>query len=140
MSVIRLTGVLDDGTNFEPGVPTNTARRIQFAVGESVTLIVSLINNAGIPVPSTDPTGRIVFSMDQRLTPGFSVPMLTKTATLQAGTPADYQILIVPNDTRLFEAGRWLYDIWFEPVVPVVTREQVVRLSDLLLSPTMVAP
>jgi hypothetical protein len=56
VQVVKLVGVVDDGSVLRPNVPANTAKTIQIPRLNSVTLAVEVVNNAGVPVDLTDST------------------------------------------------------------------------------------
>jgi hypothetical protein len=129
---ITLTGVLDDGTQFGPEVPTRTGLTVKFARGETVKITLNLVTNAGLPV-YLEAGDRLKLTWERRLG-GFGCGTVIKMVAIEALASSNkYEIALLPDDTKIAEPGRYLYDVWLEKAGG--DRFQVVRVSDLQLMP-----
>lgn len=138
MQYVRLFGVLDDGTDRRPRVPLNTAKTITLALQTSVTIEVSVVNNAGVDV---DLRGAASF------TAWFSVvrtpecpPVYQQqvtqatTGVLRDGTRNVLVFTIPPVTLRNLPPGRYFYDVMLDMGG---NRYQLVRISALVLEATL---
>lgn len=124
---IILQGVVDNGAKRSPLVPRHTAREIQFPRLSDTTIevCVSLPNGQPVMVGSN-------LTFAARLD-GCSGPTLTKAGTFSEGRGT---LQIASQDTRVFCAGRLLYDVW---LTVDAKKYQVVETGVLRLTPNIAA-
>jgi len=110
--LISLTGVLEDGTPRGSDVPPSAAQTIAFPQGSDVTLRVSVVNAAGIPVDLSASGTSLTFSVKKVTWPFEVVPRVTKVAAFTNARWGVAEFTIRPGDMWYLKPGDWLYDIW----------------------------
>jgi hypothetical protein len=140
VSVLRSIGVLDDGTPRAPNVTANTAATLRMVQGASVTMVLTVVDNAGAPVDLVRLAA--VCTLTVKVSSGYAPPVLTKTGGVV--TPAQVGVVaftIAPADTRLARLpngpGRYVYDVW---IAYGGNRYQVVPMSPFLIQPAVAQP
>lgn len=132
MAVVYITGVLDDGTTVQdPAVPTNPRVALSLTQGCSTTLRLSIVNPAGVPVPST---GTLVLTVKKR--PQDYPPLATIAGAWDTSAGAGIaQFDIAPTTLQGSEWGRYCYDIRLSQGPG--TQNLVIPTSPLLLLPAV---
>lgn len=107
MAVVYLTGVLEDGTNQAPDVPSNPRVELAFNKGSSNQVVLRVVNSGGVPAP---PVGTLTLTVAQK--PG-DFPVLaqltgTWTPMLGPGTAVFGWAKTTMQDVAW---GRYLYDV-----------------------------
>lgn len=128
--VIKLVGVVDDGTPLGPKVPRNTAREIQFPRLADVRIELDIVNNAGARVSGAT---ALKMTIQSRLVPGAPGPTLLKAGTIT--DPGTGLILIAGADTQMFQSMRLHFDIWL--TVASGAKHQIVRAGIVRLEPNI---
>jgi hypothetical protein len=123
--LIRLTGILEDGSPRRPGVVLDPRSTISFPKGTSATVEVTVTNPSGVPV---------VFGVDYTVTltvkkKPYEQPARIEKVGVLAGNKATFTI--DPHDTKMLLPGRYLFDIWLTD--PDDNRNAVVSLSSFML-------
>lgn len=133
MAVVYLTGVLEDGTTVRsPAVPTNPRVALELTQDCSATLRLTVVNPAGVPVPST---GTLIFTVKKR--PQDQPPLLSLTGQWDgSGGPGIAQFDIAPTALHGCEWGRYCYDIRLSQAG---TQNLLIPTSPLLLLPAVSA-
>ena len=117
---VALTGVLDDGTPFAPGVPTNPRANLNVPRGVDLDLEIRVVTPSGASVSLVGAGVELLFTVKKR--PEEYPPRIIKTATL-AGTTGT--VRLEPGDTRRLQPGLFGYDVWLtkdgrrNPVIPL---------------------
>ena len=134
--VIKLTGVVDDGSCQNPEVPINTAREIQFPRLADVRIELTIVNNAGVRVTGAS---NLQMTFQARLTPGAPGPTLTKAGVIIA--PGQGLVTIASADTQMFQSMRLFYDAWVtlgaSAVPPAPQKYQIIRTGIARLEPNI---
>ena len=126
--VIKLVGIVDDGSIQNPRMPRNTAREIQFPRLGTVTIALDIFTNAGIRVSNGT---NLVMTIQTRLIPGYPGPCLEKVGTV--GPDAGVGVInIASADTQIFQASRLYYDVW---LTLAGAKYQIIQPSILRLAP-----
>ena len=120
---IELTGVLEDGSAFAAGVPTNTRKALSLPIGEDVTLLVTVMRPTGEIV-----TGGLLTWTAKKL-PTDSSKTFQKNKLCSAQT----QFTLTPADTKKLEPGMYAFYIWHTALDG--KRNAVIPLSPLHLEP-----
>jgi len=134
--ILYIVGVLDDGSSFRSGVPTNPRRTLHLTMGVTVQLLVQVLLPSGVVVPLDgigDGTQRLTLTV--RLKPPYDEKLIEQDAVVYpGGEPGQVQFNITAEDWARFQSpGRYLWDIWLadsahlDPVVP--TSPFVVELN-----------
>lgn len=133
MTVVYLTGVLNDGSAYHPSVPKDPSKTIAVYKGIGTTISLSVIYPNGSPVDLTN--RRIVLTV-RRSTLDDEVILQTDGSIAwgnEAKNKAD--ILIAGILTRTWEGTKYVYDIWCLEESGDI--EVVVPTSRLFLSPSV---
>lgn len=136
--VIRLQGVLDDGSVNRSPVPLNSAKTIQVPLHTDVTIEVEVTNNAGVPTDLSTPGWTAWFTVVQSpdscdVAAGKS-DYLLQSMTLRAMTRNVIVFAIPGAAFRRFPAGRYFYDVALQLSG---RRYGIVRISGLILEQTL---
>ena len=127
--VIKLVGVVDDGSPLSPLVPRNTAREIQFPRLADVRIELDIVNNANVRVSgATD----LKMTMQARLVPGAPGPTLELGGVIV--DPGAGSITVAGADTQMFASMRLFYDIW---LTWQGSKYQIVRTGIVRLEPNI---
>jgi len=117
---IFLTGVLDDGTPFQTGVPTNPRRNINVAQGTTLIIEVIVVTPLGSAVTfNTGGGDSLILTVKRRPNEN---PSIEKTATI-VGNKGTFTI--DPADTKRLVPGLFSWDVWAtissarDPVIPL---------------------
>ena len=132
--LLELTGVLEDGSLRGSSVPLNPRRTIEFPQGGSVTLRLRVVTADGSQVVG----GTVKWTMKKKSSDS---PLLVKSATLAVST----DLTLLPADTKNWEPGYYVYDIWHQAPESGLglndgARNDVVPLSALHLEPAATLP
>lgn len=127
--VIKLVGVIDDGTPRHPEIPRNTAREIQFPRLADVRIELDIFNNAGARVSGGT---ALKMTIQARTTPGAPGPTLEKAGTIV--DPGTGTITIAGADTVMFQPSRLYFDVW---LTVNAMKYQIVRAGIVRLEPNI---
>jgi hypothetical protein len=134
---IELLGVVRDGSPRAGHIPANSARTLEWPLGEAGEIAVTVVREDGSAV-SLEPTDRVVISVKKTSQQSGRTPGFRKEGTR---TPPDARNRVVltvePTDTRAMLPGRFVYDCW---LVRADGRHQLVPLSAFLLGPAATLP
>lgn len=128
--VLNLIGVLEDGSPRSTGVPINPRQALSFPIGSSVTLNLRVVTADG----KSAPAGIVTWTLKKR--PEDTSRVFAKTATLSGGNAS---FTVDPADTKRFEAGQYVYDVWHAATVGGA-RNPVVPLSPFRLEAAATLP
>lgn len=128
--LISLTGVLDDGTPYVAGVPTNPRRAVTVVRGEDTTLQVRVVTPQGAAVDTSSPAV-LVLTVKKR--PQDYVAVATVTGTVAAGVAS---FALTPAAFKNELPGLFCYDVW---LTKAGARSAVVPLSPLHLEASATA-
>jgi len=132
MAVIYLTGVLEDGTTVRsPAVPSNPRVALELTQDCSATLRLTVVNPAGVPVPST---GTLALTIKKRPQDIPAVAIISGAWDGSAG-PGVAQFDIPPSALHGYEWGRYCYDIRLSQGAG--TQNLVIPTSPLQLLPAV---
>jgi hypothetical protein len=107
--VIRLLGLLEDGSTRAATMQASAQRRLSWQRGESVRLLVECRTPAGVPVDLTGATFAFCAGMS------FQAPSLTKAGAVVIGEgPSVVAVDVLPSDYGSLAAARtrFVYDFW----------------------------
>jgi hypothetical protein len=116
-----LVGVLNDGTPFVSGVPTNPRANLNVPHGADLDIEVTVITPQGVPVPLAGDGTELLLTVKKRSDQ--HPPSLVKGSYSVSGNVALFKLQ--PGDTRRLEAGLYSYDVWLtkdglrDPVIPL---------------------
>lgn len=127
---LYVTGVLDDGSAYRPGVPRNPRKTLQVVRGSKVEVEVEVVNPAGASVDLSSADVSVVFTVKTK--PLLDYAVVEKVATkLDGGTRGRALVTISPTDwTDEVQPGRYLWDLW------IVTTSAGVRVDAQPVIPT----
>jgi hypothetical protein len=132
--ILELTGVLEDGSVRGSRTPLNPRKTLDIPQGGSVTLRLRVVYADGTSVVG----GTVKWTLKKKSS---DAPLLVKTATLAYST----DLTLVPADTKNWEPGYYVYDIWHQAAESGLglndgARNDVVPLSALHLEPVATLP
>lgn len=130
--IIRLTGIIEDGSTPDESLPDDTRRAIRITKGQSVMLELEVKARSGVLVDLSG--GSIAMSIKRKTSDGQNLVSLTATLGQPKGTAS---ISITPANTKPLEPGFYVYDIWYTSAGG--DREPLVAASRLFLAPTSLA-
>ena len=135
---IRLLGVVDDGSKFDPRVPPNTATTITCPQGGTVTVEVSLVYNSGVPVDvaSLPAWAATLTVVDTFLPDNVRCEALTIASGILVSAEAKNKLRFLLNsrDLRRAVPGRYFFDVWLTSTEGAVTTKwQVIRMGAFVL-------
>ena len=134
MAVIYLTGVLEDGTRRdEMLVPANPRTTLELTQDCSTTIRLTVVNPAGVPVPST---GTLLLTIKKRPQDQPAIVAISGAWDGSSG-PGIAQFDITPNALHGYEWGRYCYDIRLSQGAG--TQNLVMPTSPVLLMPAVSA-
>lgn len=134
MPVLRVTGVLDDGSLQGSKAPVNPRIEMRVIQGSSTTIEMQVLTPAGKPVDLTSST--VTLTVKKKT--GHAAAVLSVTGTLaQDKGLGRVDFSIAPSATKNVAPGRYLYDVWH---VAGSTREPVVPTSPFALEPAVLLP
>jgi len=123
--IVRVTGVLQDGTPLRPGVPTNPRAAVSVPRGSDVQIVVTIVTPGNVAVPLTGDGTEVLLTVKKR--PDDGRPEFVKAASV-SGNVATF--LIQPGDTRWMDPGLYGWDVW---LTKDGLRDAVVPLSPFIL-------
>jgi hypothetical protein len=134
VQVIKLTGVVDDGSARHPLVPANSARSIQFPKHSDVSVLVEVVTNANVPVDLLSGSWSAHFSVASHpggpSRPNACLPLQVSSTALRSGSS---NVILFTLNRALFrnlDPGRYYYDI---SLTYDGEKHQIVRVSGLHL-------
>lgn len=136
---IKLLGVLDDGSDFDPEVPRNTAQPMAFPRLADVAIELEVITNSGASVDLSNATNTPV-TLTIRLDLPVDVVIsadLQKTGVPKAGYPNVVVFNIAPADTENIPHGNMYYDV---SMTRAGKRYQLKKVAIATIEPACSAP
>lgn len=134
----QLLGVVDDGSDYNPRVPSNTSVTLHLMQGLDHSIEVTLVFPSNVPVNLPKDASWSAEIVIRPRMDAFSAPRIIKAATLKAHTTNVLSLSIPSSDissTRL-PSGMYFYQV-------VVTyqskRYAVIPLSPCVLQPSLVS-
>ena len=121
--IIRIAGLLPDGSTPRDGVVDDARRTINVPIGTSLDLVLSIVTPNGASVDLNGAT--IQFTLKKRPLEDIKI---AKTGII-AGGGATFSIL--PADSKNLFPGYYLWDVWF---TKAGKRDAVIPLSPWLFS------
>lgn len=108
MSVAYLTGVLDDGTDYQdPAVPLNPRTALELTQGCSTTVRMTVINPGGVPISQV---GTLLLTIKKRPQDYPALASIIGAWTPQNG-PGTCEFTIGPTTLAGQEWGLYCYDV-----------------------------
>ena len=134
MSVIRLTGIWDDGSPRVDSVPKNPRKEIEIVQNATTDIFLSLVTPSGAPkvIDVSLADNKIVFTA--RVRPGTGKVIEVEATSEGLG---EYKFSILPAATSSERPRRLFYDIWAKegavqmPSIPDSPMNLVASLADL---------
>ena len=134
---LSLLGVLDDGSNFDPRVPVNTATTITVPQGGTVVVDVAVVYNSGVPVSiATFPAWAATLQVRDNLGGNLDCPPeTTATGVLMLSEAKNLlRFTLSSKDLRRMPPGRYFFDVWLKSTNGTnVSRWQLIRMSAFVL-------
>ena len=133
--LIELTGIVQDGAPYAPGVPTNNRKTLAFPRSASVTVRLTVVNPSGVPFDVSHWTGVLT----AKRAPEDALAFLSKggdPVPLLGTNVIEFNILPGETASPAF-ARRSVYDIW---LVQGDDSIQVMPASPFILEPTVRSP
>lgn len=133
--LVALQGIVYDGSERSPLVPQTARRAMEIPLGSSVTLQLSAISVARVPVALVGQTVKMTIKRSFVE----DVPLLTITAVLLPGegvNRADFTF--TPAQSKKLGHGRFVYDVWMTSGAG--ERQQLIPMSPLMLLPAIGLP
>lgn len=134
MAADNLIGVIEDGTNPSPNLPTSTRKTLTLSVGEAATYDLALFYRNGSPVDFAALTSpQVVFTVKKRSTD--NPPLISHLAVFNP-TAGRNRVLVtvLPQDTQRALPGRYVYDVWLVTGAPQAPCP-LIGLSPFVLEP-----
>jgi len=129
---LTLTGVVDDGSARAATVPESTKTVVDFAAGTDVTILLTVVNNAGAAV-DLSPVGTVVtFTIQKRLDSARASVRATGTVDIIESSKVTFAI--AAEDTVHLTPGVYFFDVG---LVLSDKTYQVVELSKVTLTATL---
>lgn len=132
MQVIKLIGIVDDGSKLNSRMPRNTSTTIDLTMFASSQVVVDVFYNSGVEVDLTGMTGTL--SMVRNIDPQQDDPNLSVDGSIVTGDNGRKNRLtfdIAPADSQL-PLGRYFFDVF---LTQGSQRWQIVRTSLAVLTP-----
>lgn len=107
MSVLYLTGVLDDGTPRSPSVPVNPRAELAIIHKSRAQVVIRITNTAGVPIASE---GTLTLTVKQKPQDGEALAQLTGVWTPDLG-PGVAMFSWAPTTMPYSPWGRYVYDV-----------------------------
>lgn len=133
----QLLGVIDDGSDFDPHVPSNAAVTMHLMQGLDHSLEITLVYPSNLPVSLPKDSAWSAEIVIRPRMDAFSAPRIIKQATLKAQTKNVIQIAIAATDIdqRKLPSGMYFYQV-------MVTYNSklyaAIPLSPCMLQPSLV--
>lgn len=133
----QLLGVVDDGSDYDPHVPSNTAVTLHLMQGLDHSIELTLVHPSNLAVPLAKDNAWAVEIVIRPRMDSFSAPRIVKTGTLKAQTKNIVQLSIAASeiDQRKMPSGMYFYQI----VVTYFGKlYAAIPLSPCMLQPSLV--
>lgn len=135
MSNVRITGVLEDGTNRAPDIPRNTATTIKLQRFADASIFVRARRPSGVGINfNSFTTWTAYLTIVRQLEPCQAIPDLRVTGTLQPLDPEAPVLLftISKNQFRKLDPRRYFFDV---ALVADGSQFELVRVGALIVQP-----
>jgi len=130
---LYLIGLYDNGEQFSPRMPSNTARTISVPQFGTITIYVDVYYPSGVPVDLTALSAVVLtFTMQSVIDPEKDTPDLQAFGTLAPNGPKNRSIFTLTPDMTQINLGRYLFDVWLEHSLG---RFQIMRPGTVVLQP-----
>ena len=121
MALVRLIGVVEDGTTRRAGVPVNPRTTLKTSKGQDFQIEVTVVTSGGnqVSLAGTTPTLTI------KKRPQDDPALLKYTNGDIVGNVVTFTLPSVDSKRKLDPPGQYVYDVWItldsklEPVVPL---------------------
>jgi hypothetical protein len=129
MQVISFDAVLDDGSDYRPGVPTNPRFTLRITKGATVRLLVTVLRPSGVLV-DLDPEWAMVFTVKKKPDlPDYAIRKVGDFLTERGKATVE----LSAADTKNLDSGRYLWDLWLEMSEGNADRQPIIPTSPLVL-------
>lgn len=134
--VVDLLGVIEDGSNPAPGVPSNTRKTLLLTRGANATIRVQIKTRGGVPFipPVVDASNKAVLTVKKKIGQESILTLAGVVMTPADGPESGYKFTLGAADYTTIEpigiGGRFLYDVWVTRAGQV---DAVVPLSTLII-------
>lgn len=135
---INLLGVLEDGSDYAPDVPKNTAQPFSFPRLSDVLITLQVVHPDGTSVDMTASGVTATLAIRRDLPNDVVlIPDILKSGVPKAGYPNTVTFAITPDDTKELGAGGMYYDV---NVTSGGKRYEVVQTAVATLTPVCSSP
>ncbi len=132
---LNCVGVLEDGSNRSPAIPSSVRVPLRFVLGSSVTFRLTAFRAVGA-ILMFDPTDQLFLTIRQGAPPVSNPITVSKAGALvptEGPNRADFTL--TPTDQRAMAPGLWAYEVTLLRTGGL--RDVLIPLSRLILDPNL---